>query len=936
MSETQNKKNNKPYIRVSLPILFIIMIVLSLLSALVLGIPLSSFYRNTETIHRIAASRMLESSLFMNNRMNEEVSENRDRNLKSMMQFLAYLQEKNGWSAEELKNHADGLGIGTIELIETYQSADQYLAGAEIPDGQRYYCIKPDENHILILKDDPASVYGMRNNVSAVLAACTQPDSENDPVFIDAFAIDRKNQTVITAEGITPLAESDRIIPVSEKEYEYDGRIYKLSSRDDGSAVMHHYDNNYDIDFYTVYSEINSERMAVSVNRFVMIIFLCSSFSFVIYNFYVRQFKIQYPYDNEYNSKAIRKRTLISIVFVVAVNLITALYAQCFYSIASLSMYDRNLISEAGEIITVSNENTSRTHNFLQNDYLKTASVISDYLSRSLENQESSELNRIRDIFGFDYIVLYDLQGIERSSDGSVWNLSLPADSDDPSFAMNDLRFGASGVFVDPYYNSYTGRRSARAAVPVKSADPSCSGFLELGISTLKTDTIFSPENIYCDIADSVPDIGTVIIFIDENTGIITDSTLKKYENRTAEAVGFSQEFLTPGYFNTMKADGVKSYVSTGRVPGRLMSLVLNSSVLRALDGIYIAGITVLSILLCTVLLYLMRLSREKAQIYDSGWFRILDSTHIMKSGGAETRPEERIEKLLKALLILGTAVMIVNFQGQMLIRKENPLFTEIMKSGWTKGLNIFALTSSILLVAWTCIAVFIIRRILKQIGMMGSLHVETVTRLLRSAVRYIAVVAVFYIMMLNFGLNPEALATSAGLIGIAVGIGARDLITDIIAGLFIIFERDYEVGDTVEVSGFTGEVNEIGMRVTKLTNRDGEEKIINNRNMINIVKIPPDPVRIRVSFRVPYDTSIEALNEIITKESPLLKEKYPELAVAPEFKGILEFEEVTILCYLEAKCLKEHKNNLTAALSNELKRMMDENGIPMYKERRR
>ena len=95
MSENLNVKTGNKKSRVSLPVLFIMLVILSAVTAITLSAPLSVFYRNAETVHRIAESRMLESSLFMNIRMNDEVSEDRERNLKSMMQFLIYVQEKN-------------------------------------------------------------------------------------------------------------------------------------------------------------------------------------------------------------------------------------------------------------------------------------------------------------------------------------------------------------------------------------------------------------------------------------------------------------------------------------------------------------------------------------------------------------------------------------------------------------------------------------------------------------------------------------------------------------------------------------------------------------------------------------------------------------------------------------------------------------------------
>ena len=74
------------------------------------------------------------------------------------------------------------------------------------------------------------------------------------------------------------------------------------------------------------------------------------------------------------------------------------------------------------------------------------------------------------------------------------------------------------------------------------------------------------------------------------------------------------------------------------------------------------------------------------------------------------------------------------------------------------------------------------------------------------------------------FGTNTAALAASEGMLSIAVGMGSQALVTDIIAGVFMIIEGAIHVGDTVTVRNWTGDVTDMGARTTEITN----EKMIN------------------------------------------------------------------------------------------------------------
>lgn len=108
----------------------------------------------------------------------------------------------------------------------------------------------------------------------------------------------------------------------------------------------------------------------------------------------------------------------------------------------------------------------------------------------------------------------------------------------------------------------------------------------------------------------------------------------------------------------------------------------------------------------------------------------------------------------------------------------------------------------------------------------------DSLKNILSSVVWAIAVIT----LLPEFGVNAAPVLAGLGLAGLAVGMAAKDLITDFIAGIFIIVEGEYNIGDNVEIGGASGEVSEISLRRTTLKGNDGTIYIVPNRE-IKLIK---------------------------------------------------------------------------------------------------
>jgi len=99
----------------------------------------------------------------------------------------------------------------------------------------------------------------------------------------------------------------------------------------------------------------------------------------------------------------------------------------------------------------------------------------------------------------------------------------------------------------------------------------------------------------------------------------------------------------------------------------------------------------------------------------------------------------------------------------------------------------------------------------------------DTISHSLYLLVDWILGIIVLLYVLSEIGVSLTPLLTSAGLSGIIIGFGAQSLIKDLLAGIFLVVEGQYSIGDTIDTGGVRGVVQEIGARVTRLQSPDGE-----------------------------------------------------------------------------------------------------------------
>ena len=172
-----------------------------------------------------------------------------------------------------------------------------------------------------------------------------------------------------------------------------------------------------------------------------------------------------------------------------------------------------------------------------------------------------------------------------------------------------------------------------------------------------------------------------------------------------------------------------------------------------------------------------------------------------------------------------------------------------------------------------------------------------TLISLFSSLLHYVAALVILCWGLSILGVNVNAIVASVGIVALIVGFGAESLVADVVTGIFLLFENQYNVGDIVEVNGFRGTVKEIGIRTTSIVDTGDNIKIINNSEMKNILNRSDNISRAVSDIAIPYDTDLEALEAKLPKlMEDIYEARKDVMETAPRYLGVQQLADSSVI----------------------------------------
>lgn len=177
--------------------------------------------------------------------------------------------------------------------------------------------------------------------------------------------------------------------------------------------------------------------------------------------------------------------------------------------------------------------------------------------------------------------------------------------------------------------------------------------------------------------------------------------------------------------------------------------------------------------------------------------------------------------------------------------------------------------------------------------GGLSDRRVNTLRGLARSMLKY-SIYFIGGVMVLEeLGVPTTSILAGAGILGLAVGFGAQNLVRDVITGFFILFEDQFAVGDYVTVSGVTGYVDEMGLRVTKIRSWTGELHIIPNGKIEQVTNYARKDSGVLVEVSVALEEDLDQVISVINDTCHKMAQEIPDPVIEePKALGIVDFGE--------------------------------------------
>ena len=218
---------------------------------------------------------------------------------------------------------------------------------------------------------------------------------------------------------------------------------------------------------------------------------------------------------------------------------------------------------------------------------------------------------------------------------------------------------------------------------------------------------------------------------------------------------------------------------------------------------------------------------------------------------------------------------------------------------------------------------------LLMQLNIGLTFKGKTLYKVIMSIVKWVIIVAGIIGILGSFGVDPTALIISAGVITLVVGLSAQNLISDILAGLFIVIEGEYLIDDIVVIDGFRGKVKSVGIRTTSVEDIGGNVKIINNSEIKTVINLTNHKSLSKVTIYIASSENLKKTEEIFESKFPQILESLKQFNVDKIiYKGVASMDANGMAMIYAVPCFEEDIYEIERTLYREFKYIMDEYNI--------
>lgn len=811
----------------------------------------------------------------------------------------------------------------------------------------RYYAARIDDETMVVIEQNPAELRTLVESTGS-LASVLGSISLGQDGYV--FAVSAKDY-VIEYHPDEDLVGADAIDAGLSVENLEDGTLANMTL--DGEALFCGVTKIGDMYYISAVPEADMAASSAITVGVILFAFFVVIAAVTLYGIFVLRDDERRGHRDEdcrrvgpvRLNRAIAGRALVLAIVGFLGILVISFYMQTLFALSSQSL----TLSERAESIAESIERSQASAAELEDQYgeryLSKAEVAAYIIDQNPELATREKLGELADALQIQYIFTFNDQGVMTATNSSYTNFVLSEDPADQSFEFRKLLQGVDHVVQDAMPDEISGELRQYIGVTTHDATGQLTGFVQLGIrptrlenllESVQIDHVLDGVQVGADgFAFAVSKVdGTIAYYPDQNT-----------TGKDAAACGITENQLRDGFSDYITVNGDRYYASVAETSDYYVFVVAGEGALMNERGpltIATGAIALVCLIVVFALISVAPSGRPAAPSAtsdggeDTGVVEVNIGGRRVRSDSAVSRwlgrsfdwddlsPERKVGCVLRWFAAVAVVVVCGAVIFKDSIFDKRSLFAYILGGTWEHGLNIFAVTASIMFACVLATVAAALQKILQFVSRVLDARGVTMCRLISSVVKYASVIGMLYWCLALIGVDTATLLASAGLLTFAVSLGAKDIVTDIISGLFIIFEGEFRVGDIIQVGGQRGTVMEIGVRTTKINDGSGNILVLRNSSISNVVNMTKEHSYAAIEVGIEYGESLERVEAILSRELPEMKKRLPAIIEGPFYKGVSMLADNSVNIKIVAECAESDRGGLTSDLLREMKLLFD------------
>ncbi len=199
----------------------------------------------------------------------------------------------------------------------------------------------------------------------------------------------------------------------------------------------------------------------------------------------------------------------------------------------------------------------------------------------------------------------------------------------------------------------------------------------------------------------------------------------------------------------------------------------------------------------------------------------------------------------------------------------------------------------------------------------------DTLNSITASFLKYVIYFIGIFAILKQLGVSDSSLVVVASAGSVAIGLGAQNVVSDMLQGFFALFEDQFAVGDLVTIQGITGTVEALSLRSTKIRDAKGAVHNIPNGSLGIVTNLSKDYINAIVDVGVAYEAGLDHTIAVLKDEMEKTKD-LPDILETPSIIGVTGLDESAVTIRIVAKCRVKTSFGVEAELRRRIKLRLD------------